>query len=173
MKGPVFAQPFRPRMIMTKMTARITSRRTIAMRTATMGNSLIGLLVAKSVVVAANCFSAGCNRKRNKVSCGVFWIPLPKGLGYGHHRQPICLVFDIGRVVASFCLKNQIFAHENMKKSPQKVAYLSRNSVVSEIFHLLPTYCPTVQMAEFIFPNVAYRATVYRTGGQSITMHHA
>lgn len=90
MKGPVFAQPFRPRMIMTKMTARITSRRTIAMRTATMGNSLIGLLVAKSVVVAANCFSAGCNRKRNKVSCGVFWIPLPKGLGYGHHRQPIC-----------------------------------------------------------------------------------
>jgi hypothetical protein len=32
----------------------------MAMRTATMGNSLMGLLVAKSVVVAANCFSAGC-----------------------------------------------------------------------------------------------------------------
>ena len=52
-----------------------------------------------------------------------------------------------------------------MKKPPQKVAYLSRNSVVSEIFHLLPTYCPTAQMAEFMFQNVVYRATVYRTGG--------
>ena len=52
-----------------------------------------------------------------------------------------------------------------MKKPPQKVAYLSRNSVVSEIFHLLPQYCPTAQMAEFMFQNVVYRATVYRTGG--------
>ena len=51
-----------------------------------------------------------------------------------------------------------------MKNSPQKVAYLSRNSVVSEIFHVLPTYCPTAQMAEFMFQNMAYRATVYRTG---------
>ena len=52
-----------------------------------------------------------------------------------------------------------------MKKPPQKVAYLSRNSVVSEIFHLvLPNECPTAQMAEFMFQNVAYRATVYRTG---------
>ena len=25
-------------------------------------------------------------------------------------------------------------------------------------------YCPTAQMAEFMFPNMAYRATVYRTG---------
>ena len=50
-----------------------------------------------------------------------------------------------------------------MKKPPQKVAYLSRNSVFSEIFHLLPN-SPTAQMAEFMFPNVAYRATVYRTG---------
>ena len=88
MKGPVFAQPFLPRMIMTKMTARITSRRTIAMRTATMGNSLIGLLVAKSVVVAANCFSAGCNRKKNNVVVEFFLIPLHKGLGYGCPRQP-------------------------------------------------------------------------------------
>ena len=52
-----------------------------------------------------------------------------------------------------------------MKKPPQKVAYLSRNSVVSEIFLLLPYNCPTAQMAESMFPNVAYRATVYRTGG--------
>ena len=57
------------------------------------------------------------------------------------------------------------FATKKLKKPPQKVAYLSRNSVVTEIFHLLPTYCPTAQMAEFMFPNVAYRATVYRTGG--------
>ena len=34
------------------------------------------------------------------------------------------------------------FAHENMKKPPKKVAYLSRNSVISEIFHLLPTVLP-------------------------------
>ena len=44
-----------------------------------------------------------------------------------------------------------------MKKPPKKVAYLSENSVVSEIFILLPNS-----------PNgskhVAYRATVYRTG---------
>ena len=50
-----------------------------------------------------------------------------------------------------------------MKKPPKKVAYLSRNSVVSEIFHLLPNDCPTAQMAEFMFQNVVYRATVYRT----------
>ena len=37
-----------------------------------------------------------------------------------------------------------------------------RISVVSEIF----PYCPTAQIAEFMFPNVAYRATVYRTGGR-------
>ena len=45
-----------------------------------------------------------------------------------------------------------------MKKSPQKVAYLSRMSFC----------CPTAQMAEFMFPNVAYRATVYRTGPTSM-----
>jgi hypothetical protein len=27
-------------------------------------------------------------------------------------------------------------------------------------------YCPTAKMAEFMFPNVAYRATVYKTGGK-------
>ena len=47
-----------------------------------------------------------------------------------------------------------------MKKPHQKIAYLSRISVVSEIF----PYCPTTQMAEFILPNVAYRATVYNWG---------
>ena len=53
-----------------------------------------------------------------------------------------------------------------MKKPPQKVAYLSRNSVVSEIFYLLPNEWPTAQMAEFMFQNMAYRATVYITGQQ-------
>ena len=47
-----------------------------------------------------------------------------------------------------------------MKKPPQKVAYLSRNSVVSEIF----LSSQTAQIADFMFQNVAYRATVYRTG---------
>ena len=51
-----------------------------------------------------------------------------------------------------------------LKKPPQKVAYLSRNSIVSDIFFLLPYICPTAQMAEFTFQNVAYRATVYITG---------
>ena len=64
----------------------------------------------------------------------------------------------------------KFFAFKKLKKPPQKVAYLSRNSVVSEIFHLLPTYCPTAQMAVFIFQNVVYRATVYRTG--TTTTHH-
>ena len=56
------------------------------------------------------------------------------------------------------------FGLKKLKKPPQKVANLSRNSVVSEIFHLLPNECPTAQMAEFMFQNVVYRATVYRTG---------
>ena len=52
---------------------------------------------------------------------------------------------------------------DNMKKPPQKVAYLSRNSVITEIFF----YCLTAQMAEFMFQNLAYRATVYRTGEET------
>ena len=64
------------------------------------------------------------------------------------------------------------FGLKKLKKPPQKVAYLVRNSVVSEIFHLLPTYCPTAQMAEFMFQNVVYRATVYRTGTDPASSHH-
>jgi hypothetical protein len=46
---------------MTKMitTAMMTKRKTMAIRTAMMGSSLIGLLLVRSVVVAASCFSAG------------------------------------------------------------------------------------------------------------------
>ena len=68
---------------------------------------------------------------------------------------------DYGNV---FEKKKKKIALKKLKKPPQKVAYLSRNSVVSEIFHLLPTYSPTAQMAEIMFQNVVYRATVYRTG---------
>ena len=35
--------------------------------------------------------------------------------------------------------KNYFFALKKLKKPPQKVAYLSKNSVVSEIFLLLQT----------------------------------
>ena len=52
-----------------------------------------------------------------------------------------------------------------LKKPPQKVAYLSRIFVVSEIF---PNNAQTAQMAEFMFQNVAYRATVHRTGVRTI-----
>ena len=55
------------------------------------------------------------------------------------------------------------FDHKKLKKPHQKLAYFSRISFVSEI---LP-YSQTAQMAEFMFPNVAYRATVYRTGGRT------
>ena len=54
----------------------------------------------------------------------------------------------------------KFFALKKLKKPPQKVAYLSSISVVSEI----SLYCPTAQMAEVMVQNVAYRATVYRTG---------
>ena len=67
----LLVQLFRPRIIMTKITAKMTKRRTMAMRTATIGNSLMGLLEANSVVVAANCFSAGCNQKF--ISCWYKW----------------------------------------------------------------------------------------------------
>ena len=61
----------------------------------------------------------------------------------------------------------KIFAHEDLKKSPPKVGYLSRISVISEIF----LYYPELTMAqtiEFMFSNVAFRATVYRSEVDSI-----
>ena len=47
-----------------------------------------------------------------------------------------------------------------MKKTPKKVAYLSRNSVVSKFF----ITAQTDKIADFMFQNMAYRATVYKTG---------
>ena len=55
-----------------------------------------------------------------------------------------------------------------MKKTPKKVAYL-----LAEIpsFQKFFTYGPTAQMAEFMFQNVVYRATVCRTGSQHIGIY--
>jgi hypothetical protein len=50
--------------------------------------------------------------------------------------------FQCGSYNVKNILKKYLFANENMKKTPQKIAYFSRNSVVSEIFHLLPTVVP-------------------------------
>ena len=47
-----------------------------------------------------------------------------------------------------------------MKKPPQKAEIGS--------FQKFSFYCPTAQMAEDIFQNVAYRATLYRTGRKSV-----
>ena len=68
------------------------------------------------------------------------------------------------RTMYFFLKKTFFFAHENMTNPPQKVAYLSRYSIVSEIFHSALQCCQTAQLAEFMFQNVVYRATVYRTG---------
>ena len=46
--------------------------------------------------------------------------------------------FSVRTIQCKKKLTNYFFANENMKKTPQKVAYLSRNSVVSEIFLSLP-----------------------------------
>ena len=49
------------------------------------------------------------------------------------------------------------FAHESMKKSPQKVNTLGE---FQKIF-------PTTKTVEFMFSNMAYRATLYSTGSGS------
>ena len=46
-----------------------------------------------------------------------------------------------------------------MKKIGPKKGYFSRISINSENL----TYCPTAPFVEFMFPNVAYEATVYGT----------
>ena len=55
--------------------------------------------------------------------------------------------------------KNCPWKHE---KITPKVGSFSRISVISEIF----PYCPTAQTVEFMFLNVAYKATVYRSGAR-------
>ena len=103
----LLVQLFRPRIIITKMTAKMTRRRTMAMRTATIGNSLMGLLEASSVVVAANCFSAGCNSKNSnknerKIVCAIFIL---------------CFIVKILRDFLLFWPIQQIEFHENLDMS--------------------------------------------------------
>ena len=52
---------------------------------------------------------------------------------------------------------------KTLKNYPKR-GYFSRISVISEIF----PYCLTAQTVEFMFSNVAHRATVCRTGGTTI-----
>ena len=56
--------------------------------------------------------------------------------------------------------KKKIFALKKLKKPPQKVAYLSRNSAFQKFLN----YCSTAETAKIMFQNVAYRAIIYRTG---------
>ena len=76
-----------------------------------------------------------------------------------------------GILVLAYCLKSnflvrmlqckkKVLPMKTRKKPPQKIAYLSRNSV----FQKFSFYCPTAQMSDFMIQNVAYRTTVYRTG---------
>ena len=57
--------------------------------------------------------------------------------------------FDGVKPLHGFHHNLNFLAMKTIKKTPQKVAYLSRILVVSE-----------AQLAEFMFQNVAYRATV-------------
>ena len=56
-----------------------------------------------------------------------------------------------------------------MKNHPKKMHTSAENPSFQKFF----TYCPTAQMVEFMFPNVAYRATVYRTGIMYIPLERA
>ena len=54
------------------------------------------------------------------------------------------------------------FAHNKLKKPPSKVAQKNSNP----LFSLLPRSAQTAETEEFMFQNVAYRPTVYKTGNQ-------
>ena len=53
------------------------------------------------------------------------------------------------------------FAHKKLKKPPSKVAQKNSNPL---FFPLLPAQAQMAQTEEFMFQNMAYRPTVYRTG---------
>ena len=53
------------------------------------------------------------------------------------------------------------FAHKKLKKTPSKVAHKNSNP----LFILTVLTAQTAQTEEFMFQNVVYRPTVYRTGG--------
>ena len=56
-----------------------------------------------------------------------------------------------------FFLNKKFYAHKKLKKPPSKVAQKNSNTA------------PTAQTEEFMFQNVAYRPTVYKTGVQMIS----
>ena len=60
-----------------------------------------------------------------------------------------------------FKIKSIFFANENTKEST--INTFGEFLVISENF----PYCPTAQILEFMFSNMAYRATVYSTGSGS------
>ena len=56
--------------------------------------------------------------------------------------------------------KKKKIAHKKLKKPPSKVAQKNSNP----LFFLIALTAQTTQTEEFLFQNVAYRLTVYRTG---------
>ena len=60
-------------------------------------------------------------------------------------------------------ISNFYFAHENMKNPPPKSRTLKHIFRHFRNFPLLPRAAQTTQTVEFMFSNVAYRATVYRS----------
>ena len=54
-----------------------------------------------------------------------------------------------------------MFAHKKLKKTTLKIC---SEKLKSTFFSLLPWAAQTAQTKEFMFQNVAYRPTVYRTG---------
>ena len=56
--------------------------------------------------------------------------------------------------------KKKNFAHKKLKKPPSKVAQKNSNP----LFSLTASTAQMAQTEEFMFQNVAYRPTVYRTG---------
>ena len=56
--------------------------------------------------------------------------------------------------------KKKIFAHKKLKKPPSKLAQKNSNP----LFFLTASSAQMAQTEEFMFQNLAYRPTVYRTG---------
>ena len=72
----------------------------------------------------------------------------------------IFLTFMLSNYFLVWMLHYLFFAHEKLKKPPLKVAKKYSNW----FFSLLPWAAQTAQIEEFMFQNVAYRPTVYKTG---------
>jgi hypothetical protein len=64
-------------------------------------------------------------------------------------------------------LKKKI-AHKKLKKPPSKVSQKNSNP----LFLLTASTAQMAQTEEFMFKNVAYRPTVYRTGGRTNQFHY-